>query len=346
MIITQTPTRISFFGGGTDYPEYFERESGAVLGTAIDKSSFISATRFYSRLFDYSIRVAYRDVECVDNVDELEHGPFRECLRSCGIERDIELGYFSELPAFSGMGSSSTFTVGLLNALYAFQGKNVAPLELAYRAIDIERNVLKEAVGCQDQVFAAVGGFNLIEFHSTEQIDVHRVPLSNKRLQEFESHVLVFHTGLKRRAADFAQKQIQNVWQNRTRLKRMRQMVDVGYARLTAAGSLEPFGRLLHEFWEQKRGLTGGMSNKTVGQLYDTARSAGAWGGKLLGAGGGGFMLLFVPPERSAAVQHALRHLQEINVKVDAGGSRAIHANPVAAITTSSPAQLRPRVAA
>src|SRR5215813_3032000 len=179
MIITQTPFRISFFGGGTDYPDYFEKHGGgAVLGTAIDHSAYLSVARFYSKLFDYSIRIAYRKVECVRTIDDIEHAPFRECLRHCGISGDVEINYTGELPSFSGLGSSSSFTVGLLNALHAFQGKMRRPIDLAIEAILMEQDTLGEAVGCQDQVFAAVGGFRLVEFRTREDIVVHAVPLS------------------------------------------------------------------------------------------------------------------------------------------------------------------------
>ena len=182
MIITQTPLRISFLGGGTDYPEYFEKHGGAVLGTAVNKSAFFSMSQFYSKMFDYSIRIAYRKVECVSSIDELEHGPFRECLRWAGVTQDIEINLTSELPAFTGLGSSSAFVVGLLNTLYAFRRRLVPRLDLAYEAIDLERNVLKESVGCQDQTFAAVGGFNMIEFRGMGNFAVHRVPFTPSRL--------------------------------------------------------------------------------------------------------------------------------------------------------------------
>src|SRR5262245_4786248 len=176
MIISQTPLRISFLGGGTDYPEHFLRHGGAVLGTAVDKFAFLTLSRFYSSLFDHSIRISYRQVERVGSLDEIQHAPVRECLRWAGIKRDVEVHHAAELPAFTGLGSSSSFVVGLLNAIHAFQGRSVEPLELAYQAIEIERDVLDESVGCQDQTFAAVGGFNLIEFRGREDFLVHPLP--------------------------------------------------------------------------------------------------------------------------------------------------------------------------
>lgn len=329
MIISQTPLRISFFGGGTDYPEYFRTEGGAVLGTAIDKSSFLSATPIYSRLFDYSIQVSYRRTECVRSLEEIEHAPYRECLRRCGIDRDIEVGYFSELPAFSGLGASSTFVVGLLNALYAVRGKFLPPLDLAREAIELERDVLHEAVGCQDQAFAALGGFNLLEFHGDYQINVYRIPLSVQRLNEFERHLLLFHTGIQRRAHDMAARQIGNVESNRPRLRRIRKMVDEGLVCVTAQGSLERFGKLLQQTWELKSELAEGVSGQRINEIHAAGMEAGAWGAKLLGAGGGGFILFCAPPERHEAIRQALSSLQEIEISLNAAGSRIIHASPM-----------------
>lgn len=326
MIITQTPFRISFFGGGTDYPDYFEKHGGAVLGTAIGHSAYLSVSRFYSRLFDYSIRIAYRKVECVKNLDEIEHAPFRECLRHCGILSDVEINYSGELPSFSGLGSSSSFTVGLLNALHAFQGKMRRPLDLAVEAILLEQDVLGEAVGCQDQVFAAVGGFKLIEFRTREDILVHAVPLSRERMRLLEDHLLLLHTGIKRRAAEVAGSYIRSLDGQRTQLTRMREMVDEGYAILTSGQSLTPFGELLHEAWQLKRSLGQSISNPEIEGIYKRGKEAGAIGGKLLGAGGGGCMLFFVSPECRRAVRESLPELEEIPVTINSPGSHIIHA--------------------
>jgi D-glycero-alpha-D-manno-heptose-7-phosphate kinase len=324
MIITQTPLRISFLGGGTDYPEYFLHHGGAVLGTAVDKSACFCVSRFYSRLFDYSIRIAYRRVECVRTIDEIEHAPFRECLRWTGVTRDIEINHAAELPAFTGLGSSSSFVVGLLNSIYTFQHQSVSPLELAYQAIELERGVLGESVGCQDQTFAAVGGFNLIEFRDIRDFVVHRVPFTAARLEEFEAHLMIFFTGIKRRAEELAARQVRRVDENLDRLAGLRGMVDEGYDILAGTGSLAGFGRLLHKAWLLKRGLDTAVSNSAVDEIYQTGLDAGALGGKLLGAGGGGFLLFFVPPELQAAVRQRLGHLQEVEFTTSAPGTRAI----------------------
>jgi len=326
MIITQTPFRISFFGGGTDYPEHFEKNGGAVLGTAIGHSAYLSVTRFYSRLFDYSLRIAYRKVECVKGLEDIEHAPFRECLRHCGIIRDVEINYTGELPSFSGLGSSSSFTVGLLNALHAFQGHVRRPIDLALEAIHIEQDILKEAVGCQDQVFAAVGGFKLVEFRSRQDIIVHAVPLSQERMRLLEDHLLLLHTGIKRRAAEVVTSFIRTIEDRKRELLRMRCMVDEGYSLITASDDFTGFGELLNEAWHLKRSLGGAVSNPGIESIYERGIAAGALGGKLLGAGGGGCMLFLVPPDRRQKVRGSLPELEEIPVAINAPGSRIIHA--------------------
>jgi D-glycero-alpha-D-manno-heptose-7-phosphate kinase len=325
MIITQTPLRISFLGGGTDYPEYFLKHGGAVLGTAVDKSAYFGISPFYSSLFDYSIRIAYRQVECVRALDEIQHAPFRECLRWAGLTQDIEITHAAELPSFTGLGSSSSFVVGLLNTAYAFQRRLKPSLELAYEAIDLERAVLKESVGCQDQTFAAVGGFNLIEFRGMHDFVVHRIPFPGHRLADFEDHLLVFFTGIKRRAEAMAARQVKRVDANRDRLKTLRDMVDEGHDILVGGDSLSAFGELLHRAWVLKRELDEAITNETVDQIYEAGREAGALGGKLLGAGGGGFLLFFVPPELKAAVRGRLSHLQEVEFRVNAPGTHVVH---------------------
>jgi D-glycero-alpha-D-manno-heptose-7-phosphate kinase len=326
MIISKTPFRISFFGGGTDYPEYFTHHGGAVLGTAVDKCTYLAATRFYSQLFDYSIRLAYRQVECVASLEKIEHAPLRECLRWVGISKDIEVDCVAELPSSVGLGTSSSFVVGVLNALYAFQGRVVHPLDLAYQAIDIEREILRETVGCQDQTFAAMGGFNLIEFRTTRDIVVHRVPLSAERKAEFEQHLLVVYTGIRRRASQVAAKQVDKIAANLPQLHQMRRLVDQAYSLLAGGHSLAKFGRLLHEGWLLKNSLDSSISNEAINAIYRRGLEAGALGGKLLGAGGGGFVLFFVAPEKRQAVLSALGPLQSIPMGVNAPGTQIVHA--------------------
>ncbi|MFN9174601.1 MAG: GHMP kinase [Synechocystis sp.] len=324
MLISRAPVRISFFGGGTDYPEYFFNHGGAVLATAIDKFSYVTASPFLSHLFDYSIRVSYRKVELVKTPDEMEHRVFKECLKFCGLEKDIELHNVADLPAFTGLGSSSAFTVSLLQALHSFKGEFVRPLDLAYEAIYVERHLVQDKVGCQDQLMAAIGGFNLVEFRTENDIIVNRVTMSPQRMAEFESHLFIVFTGIRRKAADVVEKQLKRVEDNTDTLKMMRQMVDQGWDILTGNDDLSAFGNLLDEAWRAKRSLDQGISNGEIDQMYQRGREAGAWGGKLLGAGAGGFMLFFAPPEVHPKLTATFQNHQLLSVKINAPGSQII----------------------
>jgi D-glycero-alpha-D-manno-heptose-7-phosphate kinase len=325
MIISKTPLRISFFGGGSDFPEFFHEHGGAVLGTAIDKHIYHSVTRFPSKLFDYSIRLAYRRVECVKTLQEIEHRPFREILGHFGIEQDVEIGLTADLPSFSGLGSSSSFTVGLLNALSAYTGKFMPKHELARLAIRMERDVLQESVGWQDQIFAAYGGLNLIEFERDGNFTVHRVALPKPRQQELEHSLLLFFTGITRRASDVEKNKIRNLAAIRENLLRMHRMVEQAHGLLTGNAPLSEFGRLLDATWQEKRLLDPGVSSPEIDRLYRLGIEAGALGGKLLGAGGGGFMAFFVPDDRQAAVRAALQNYYEIAFSINAPGSSIVH---------------------
>jgi D-glycero-alpha-D-manno-heptose-7-phosphate kinase len=324
MIISRAPLRISFFGGGTDYPEFFRQEGGAVLATGIDKYCYVTASPFLSHLFDYSIRVSYRKVELARRPDEIEHNVYRECLKLCGFEKDIELHTMADLPAFTGLGSSSSFTVALLHALHSFKGEFLTPHELACEAIHVERNVLRDHVGCQDQVLAAFGGFNLVEFRSEKHFEVQRLALSPERLSELERHLFIVFTGIKRKAAEVVAKQLDRVEQNRATLRAMRTMAYRGRDLLVEGRPLSEFGELLHEAWLAKRSLDGGVSNAEIDQIYQAGIGAGAWGGKLLGAGGGGFMLFFASPAVHARLAEVFAGRQLLPVTVNAPGSQII----------------------
>jgi len=303
MIISKTPLRISFFGGGTDYPDYFTKfGEGAVLGTSIDKYVYTSISKFYSKLFDYSIRISYRKVECVNSIEEIQHSPFRECLRLHGITNNVEVDYTAELPAFTGLGSSSSFVVGLLHSLFAFNGKSVNKLDLANEAIKVEREILHEPVGLQDQTFAAFGGFNFIKFNK-QGIHVEPVTLSKDRLSKFQDHLMLFFTGIKRQANPIIQSQISKVEQNKDNLKIMREYVDEARGILNTSNSFDEFGILLDKNWRAKQKLDPNISNSEIDEIYEMGIGAGSLGGKLLGAGGGGFMLFFVPPQNKESVR-------------------------------------------
>jgi len=324
MIISRAPVRISFFGGGTDYPEYFIKEGGAVLATAVDKYCFVTASAFLSHLFDYAMRLSYRKVELIRSVDAIEHNVYRECLRLCGLVNGIELHNVADLPAFTGLGSSSTFTVSLLHALHSFKGEFLTPLQLAVEAIYVERHLVKDNVGCQDQVMAAFGGFNLVEFRKEDDIHVHRLPLSPQRLDEFEQHLFVVFTGIRRKASDVIAPQLRKIPGNTRTLREMRMMVDQGWNILVGNRELSEFGQLLHRAWIAKRSLDQEISNPEIDSMYSLARKTGAWGGKLLGAGGGGFLLLFAPPEAHPNLAKVFSSELRLSVKINAPGSEII----------------------
>ena len=324
MIISRAPLRISFFGGGTDFPEYFAKEIGAVLATAIDKYSYVTASTFHSHLFDYAVRVSYSKGELAKTIDDIQHPVFRECLRFCNLDKDVELHTVADLPAFTGLGSSSTFTVSLLQVLHAYKGEYVPPLKLAYEAIHIERRILGECVGVQDQTTAALGGFNVLEFRAEDDIRATPLPLTKQRLAEIEQNLFLVFTGIKRRAHKMEEKKIQRIDLNTGNLRQMRCMVDQGFDLLVSGRSLESFGALLHEAWVTKRRLDGCVSNPEIDALYKRGREAGAWGGKLLGAGGGGFLLFVVPPEKRSALAMAFADKHEVQVRIAAPGSQVI----------------------
>jgi D-glycero-alpha-D-manno-heptose-7-phosphate kinase len=243
----------------------------------------------------------------------------------CGLEKDVELHNLADLPAFTGLGSSSAFTVSLLQALHSFKGEFLRPMELAYETIHVERNVLKENVGCQDQVLAAVGGFNLIEFRTETDIAVQRIQLAPARMAELERHLFIVFTGIRRKASEVVTKQLQRVGENNAVLRTMHQMVYEGCDLLTANRPWREFGELLHRAWLAKRSLHESVSADEIDRMYERGREAGAWGGKLLGAGGGGFLLFFAPPEKHENLRAAFANHQLLQVKVNAPGSQIIH---------------------
>jgi D-glycero-alpha-D-manno-heptose-7-phosphate kinase len=325
MIICQTPLRVSFFGGGTDFPQYFSEHGGAVLATAIDKYIIHAVTPFHSELFDYSIRLAYRKVECVKRREDIQHAPFREILGQFGIERGLEVTLTADLPAYSGLGSSSSFTVGMINALSAHQGRFIPTADLARAAIRMERDVLKETVGLQDQITAAYGGLNVVEFSGPDRFAVNRVSISREKIRELDDSLMLFFTGLTRKAVTIEKKKLKNVDSNQESLKKMHLLVDKAHRILVGNTPLSEFGKLLDVTWKEKRSLHAGVSTPHIDRMYAKAMGAGAIGGKLLGAGGGGFMLLYVPKERQAKVRAALKGFVEEPFNINAQGSRIIH---------------------
>ncbi len=323
MVITQTPLRISFFGGGTDYPVWFKEHGGAVLATSIDKYIFISC-RPLPPFHEHKHRIIYSKMESVKNIGEIVHPAVRAVYQFMNVEQGLELHHDSDLPARAGMGSSSSFTVGLLHALHALRGEMVDKVALAQESIHVEQNIIGENVGCQDQAMASLGGFNLVKFNPDGSFNAHPIILSGERLQDLQSHLMLFYTGVHRVASDVAAEQIKNTPNRKTELTEMRQMVDEGVKILSSHSSMLEFGKLLDQSWKIKKTLSSKVSNPHIDQLYDAGLASGAVGGKLLGAGNGGFLLLVVPPERQAQVRERLKHLLYVNFKFESAGSSII----------------------
>ena len=328
MIISRTPVRVSFFGGGTDYREYYERSGGAVLGTTINKYVYVSLNRL-SKFFEYSIRVGYSKAELVNSVAEIIHPSVRECLRYKNVDGNLDIHIFADLPARTGLGSSSAFTVGFLHALYALEGKMVSKEQLAKDCLTVEQDRLCENVGSQDQIHAAFGGLNVIEFSAT-RFRVQPLVISEVNRQSLELAMMVFFTGQTRYASDIVKEQVDRTKSkaNDAYLKEMHAMVSAA-VRIISENSgnsmLEQFGRLMHESWALKKSLSPSVSNSLIDGAYERALSAGAYGGKISGAGGGGFLTLIVEPGRQDAVRGALNDLLEVSFKFEDEGSSIIY---------------------
>ena len=323
MIISRTPYRISFFGGGTDYPSWYRKHGGQVLSSTIDKYIYISC-RYLPPFFEHRIRLVYSKVEACSHIDEIQHPAVREILKAYQVSTGVEIHYDGDLPARSGMGSSSAFSVGLINAVSAYAGLSRSKEQLAKEAINIEQNVLKEQVGSQDQVNAAYGGLNHIHFQEDGGLGIQEVTVSEGRKQELRENLMLFYTGIMRTAETVASSYLNDLTAQEQRLIRMEKFVDEAIDIVTGQGDLANFGRLLHETWMEKRSLSSLVSNPQVDEIYAAARSAGALGGKLTGAGGGGMMLLFVPKKYQRQVRKALSRLLYIPFKFSSTGSEVI----------------------
>ncbi len=328
MIITRTPFRISFFGGGTDYPVWYEKNGGAVLSAAINKYCYITC-RHLSPFFDFNYRIRYNKQEEKKHIHEIEHPSVRECLSFVNFDKRLEMQHNTDIPGMSGLGSSSAFTVGFLKAIHALQGNDVSKERLALDAIHVEQERIKENVGSQDQTIAAFGGFRKISFGGDKKIDVVSVPIREDRKEDLLRHLMLFFTGYQRAASEVAAEQIKNTPHKGAELGRMRAMVDEAHGILVDEHrDLSDFGRLLHETWLLKRGLSSRITTAAIDAFYDAARSTGAIGGKLLGAGGGGFMLLFAPPELHGAIIEKLKPLVHVPFKFEELGSKIIYRMP------------------
>lgn len=319
MIIVQTPLRISFFGGGTDFPGFYEQEGGCVLSSAIDKYIFVSI----KKRFDDRLRIGYTRTENVETVQEVQHELIRQALIRTGIVNGVEIATTGDIPAGSGLGSSSTVTVGALHAMHAYKNELVTAQHLAEQAVAIEIGDLGKPIGVQDQFIAAYGGLRLFEFHKSGQITQTPVNLDPDLKRRLNESLMLFFTGVTRKADDILAEQKTNITDRISVLKSMRDMAHTAYDELQK-GNLDCLGNLLHEGWQLKKLLASQISNGSIDEWYDQARKAGALGGKITGAGGGGFLMLYCPPERRDAVREALSELRELPFQLEPDGSKVI----------------------
>lgn len=326
MIVSRTPFRISFFGGGTDYPAWYRQHGGAVVGGTINKYCYLTC-RYLPPFFEHRLRVVYSKIENVLTADELQHPAVRECLRYLNITKGVEIHHDGDLPARGGIGSSSAFTVGLLNALYALKGRMVSKQTLAREAIHVEQERLQETVGSQDQVLTAYGGLNHVVFHPNGEFEVQPLCLSRAAVQDFNEHFMLYFTRVHRTASDVAATYVPSLTQQEERMRSIAAMVTESLDILNR-GDWTQFGRLLHEYWLLKQGLGEAVSNPSIEEIYQAARSAGALGGKLVGAGGGGYMLLFASPQHHAKIRQNLRGLVHVPFRFEFSGSNIVVFDP------------------
>lgn len=328
MIITRTPLRISFFGGGTDLPGYYLKYGGEVLSTTIDKYLFLTC-RHMPPFWDFKNRFVYGSkTEHCSQIEEIDHPSIRETLRYMNLGYGIDLHYNTDIPARSGIGSSSSFTVGLLNALYGLEGRIVSKGELTKKAIHIEQDLIQEAVGSQDQTAAAWGGLNHIIFRTDGEIEVHPITISQDRIISLNDHLCLVFTGFQRFAKDIEKGKIERMEQNVVRLHKIKRYVGQAIDILNSNGDIREFGCLLNETWNEKKMLSEAVSDERVDTLYDLGMKNGALGGKLLGAGGGGFILFFVSPDQKAKLINALEGYIHVPFKFDNTGSQVIYYSP------------------
>lgn len=320
MIITQTPLRISFAGGGTDFKGFYDKEYGAVVSTAIDKYIYV----IIKERFDDLIRVGYTRTEMVEHVDDIQHELVREAMRMVGVTNGLEVSTMADIPSEgSGLGSSSTVTVGLLNALYAYKGEAVAAETLARQACKIEIEVLGKPIGKQDQYIAAYGGLRHFRFYGNEEVEVNTISIDEGARQRLCESLLLFYTGVTRQSSGVLSEQKSNIASKMALLVEMRDQADE-LARHLKLGAIASLGQTLKEGWFRKKQLAAGITNPRIDELYEMAMSAGAIGGKVTGAGGGGFFLVCTPPENRAAVRKKLSHMRELPINLARDGSKII----------------------
>ncbi len=328
MIISRTPHRISFFGGGTDYPSYYLKHGGKVLGAAIDKYCYLNVRKL-PPFFPHKHRIVYSAQENVSSLDEIKHPSVRETLKHMKIGYGVSIHHDGDIPARSGMGSSSAFTVGLLKSMMALEGKIISNEQLLKEAIFIEQELIRENVGSQDQAFAAYGGLDMIEFKQNGVIEVNPVVTDPERIRIFEQRLMLFYTGTSRIASEIAGEQIKNTDKNSNTLDKMKELVDKAFEILVNdRKDIDEFGEMLNHTWKLKKTLSSQISNNGTDELYEKALKAGAMGGKLLGAGGGGFMLLYACPEKQEKLKKELSRYLHVPFKFDFDGSKILVYQP------------------
>ena len=328
MIISKTPFRISLFGGGTDYPEWYHENGGSVLATTIDKYCYISC-RHLPPFFEHKHRIVYSKIESVKTIEEIQHPVVRAVLSNLSISAGLEIHHDADLPARSGLGSSSSFTVGLINVLNALKGLQISKQDLAKQAIYLEQKVLKETVGSQDQVLAAFGGFNRIDFYPDDSFNISPAIINKDLLGKLQSHMLLFFTGISRFSSEIARDKVSNFSNHFQELTQIKAMVDEGMSILQNPSTpIIDFGKLMHESWKLKRSLSVKVSTPKIDEIYEAGIKAGAIGGKILGAGGGGFILFFAEPENHNKILERLKSLVHVAFHFDNVGSKIVVYEP------------------
>ena len=323
MIITRTPFRVSFFGGGTDYPAWYRQNGGAVISTTVDKYCYITC-RPLPPFFSHKFRIVYSEIENVSNIDDIRHPAVQNIFKWANITEGLEVHYDGDLPARSGLGSSSAFTVGLCNALHTLNGTTKSSYQLARDAIHIEQNLIGENVGSQDQTSVAIGGLNRIDFQPDDSFSVTPLSIGDPRKEELRRHFLLGFTGVSRIADEIAYSQISNMSNRYSELSRMQEIVDEAEALLLSDAPIDQFGYLLDESWNLKKNLSNKVSSKLIDELYFNAKSKGAIGGKILGAGGGGFILIFAKPEYHQAIKDHLKPVVFTDFNYENTGSQVV----------------------
>lgn len=324
MIITRTPYRVSFFGGGTDFPAYYEEHGGAVLSCTINRYSHLHC-RVLPPFFDHSYNIRYFQTERVNRIEEIQHPSVRECLRFLNYSQPLEVVHSGDIPAMSGIGSSSSFTVGLLLALYGLMGKMVTKRELAEGAITVEQQWIKELVGSQDQYAAAFGGLNRMDFGPGQRIRLSPLLIHGDKLNYLQNNLLFCFSGVSRISSDVQAEQVSRMKSNISELQEMKNLVDEAQTLLNGdEDDIDAFGRLLNTAWKLKRSFSPKVSNDRLDDLYDSAIRAGALGGKVCGAGGGGFLIFYVPQHKRAAVVEALKRSLIVPIRFEHLGAHVV----------------------